>query len=130
MLVTSGNRALSEQSLENKKRKKPVVESAILQFIVNTDRNLTWTPNAANGGPPWEEAESRRKWKLSPSNRIVVKQKKMCFMYLVLPLAKALRVLELYINDKLTRVIIDPGTSCNLMSENVFQSLSYGGEPL
>ena len=59
-----------------------------------------------------------------------MKQKKMCFMYLVLPLAKALRVLELYVNDKLTSVIIDPGTSCNLMSENVFQSLSYGREPL
>ena len=54
----------------------------------------------------------------------------MCFMHLVLPLAKDLRVLELYINDKLTSVIIDPGTSCNVMSENVFQSLSYGGEPL
>lgn len=50
-------------------------------------------------------------------------KQKMCFMYLVLPLAKALRVLELYINDKLTSVIIDSGTSCNLMSENVFQSL-------
>lgn len=58
------------------------------------------------------------------------KQKKMCLMYLVLPLAKALRVLQLYINDKFTSVIIDPGTSSNLMSENVFQSLSYEGEPL
>ena len=112
------------------KRKKPVAESAILQFIVNTDRNLTWIPNAANRGPSWEEAESRRKWKLPPSNRIVGKQKKMCLMYLVLPLAKALRVLQLYINDKFTSVIKDPGTSCNLMSENVFQSLSYEGEPL
>lgn len=58
------------------------------------------------------------------------KQKKMCLMYLVLPLAKALRVLQLYINDKFTSVIIDPGTNSNLMSENVFQSLSYEGEPL
>ena len=53
-----------------------------------------------------------------------MKQKKMCFMYLVLPVAtKGLETLELYINDKLTSVIIDSGASCNLLPENVFQSL-------
>lgn len=126
MLVTLGDRVPSEHSLENKneKKKKPVAESAILQFVVNTERNLTQTPNAANGGPTWEEGENRQKWKLSSSNRIVVKQKKMCFMYLVLPVAtKGLETLELYINDKLTSVIIDSGASCNLLPENVFQSL-------
>ena len=40
--------------------------------------------------------------------------------------SEGLETLELCINDKLTTVIVDSGASCNLMSENVFQSLTGG----
>ena len=56
-----------------------------------------------------------------------MKQKKMCFMYLVLPLARALRELELYINDKLTSVIIDPGTIAVISCPKMFFSLFHTG---
>lgn len=38
--------------------------------------------------------------------------------------SEGLETLELYINDKLVNVIVDSGASCNLMSEDMFQSLT------